>query len=88
METLCVSKYGKGRNISVTRLRYSANHNALDSWPIRAHHALQNDELCKNRHVSERWGRDNAVCGKCFCFFTLNHVNTLFCVFGVMQCYF
>uniref|UniRef100_A0A671T2Q4 Interferon-induced GTP-binding protein Mx2-like n=1 Tax=Sinocyclocheilus anshuiensis TaxID=1608454 RepID=A0A671T2Q4_9TELE len=27
----------KGRNISVTRLRYSANHNALDSWPITAH---------------------------------------------------
>ncbi len=26
---LCVSKYGKGRNISVTRLRYSANHSAL-----------------------------------------------------------
>ncbi len=26
------SQYGKGRNISVSRLRYSANHNALDSW--------------------------------------------------------
>ncbi len=25
------SKYDKGRNISVSRLRYSANHNALDS---------------------------------------------------------
>uniref|UniRef100_A0A672TAF8 Guanine nucleotide-binding protein subunit gamma n=1 Tax=Sinocyclocheilus grahami TaxID=75366 RepID=A0A672TAF8_SINGR len=29
--------YGKGRNISVTHLRYSANHNALYSRPIRAH---------------------------------------------------
>ncbi len=47
------SQYGKGRNISVTRFRYSANHNALDSWPIRAHIASQNDELCKNRCVSE-----------------------------------
>uniref|UniRef100_A0A671SER8 Tyrosine-protein kinase n=1 Tax=Sinocyclocheilus anshuiensis TaxID=1608454 RepID=A0A671SER8_9TELE len=28
------SQYSKGRNISVTRLKYSANHNALDSWPI------------------------------------------------------
>ncbi len=31
------SQYGEGRNISVSRLRYSANHNAPDSWPIRAH---------------------------------------------------
>ncbi len=31
------SQYGKGRNISVTRLRYTANHNTLNSWPIRAH---------------------------------------------------
>ncbi len=38
---------GKERNISVTDLRYLANHNALDSWPIRAHHAFQNDELVK-----------------------------------------
>ncbi len=48
------SQYGKGHNISITRLRYSANHNALDSWPIRAHLASQNDELCKNVRVSER----------------------------------
>ncbi len=47
------SHYGKGRNISVSRLKYSANHNALDSWPIRARLASQNDELCKNRRVSE-----------------------------------
>ncbi len=47
------SQYGKGRNISVTRLRYSANHNTLDNWPIRARLASQNDELCKNRRVSE-----------------------------------
>ncbi len=46
------SQYGKGRNISVT---YLANHNTLDSWPIRARLASQNNELCKNRHVSERW---------------------------------
>uniref|UniRef100_A0A671NRF4 UDP-glucose 6-dehydrogenase n=1 Tax=Sinocyclocheilus anshuiensis TaxID=1608454 RepID=A0A671NRF4_9TELE len=49
------SQYGKGRNISVTRLRYSANHNALDSRSITAHLTFQNDELCKNRRVSERW---------------------------------
>ncbi len=49
------SQHGKGRNISVTCLRYLANHNALDSWPIRAHLASQNNELCKNQRVSERW---------------------------------
>ncbi len=48
------SQYGKGCNISVSSLRYLANHNALDSWPIRAHLASQNDELCKNQRVSER----------------------------------
>ncbi len=42
------SQHGKGRNISTTRLRYSANHNAPDSWPIRAHLASKNDELCEN----------------------------------------
>ncbi len=49
-----VLQYGKGRNISVSRLKYSANHNALDNWPIRARLASQNDELFKNRRVSER----------------------------------
>ncbi len=49
------SQHGKGRNISVSRLRYSANHNTLDSWPIRARLASQNDELW---HVSERRGID------------------------------
>ncbi len=39
------SQYGEGRNNSVTRLRYSANHNAPDSWPIRACLTSQNDEL-------------------------------------------
>ncbi len=34
--------------------RYSANHNALDIWPIRAHLTSQKDELSKNRRVSER----------------------------------
>ncbi len=49
------SQHGKGCNIFVSRLRYSANHNALCSWPIRAElSASQNDELCKNRRVSER----------------------------------
>ncbi len=47
------SQYGKVRNISVTRLRYLANHNALDSWPIRAHLVFQKDELCKNQRISE-----------------------------------
>ncbi len=48
------SQYSEGRNISISRLRYTAIQNALDSWPIRARLASQNDELCKNRHVSER----------------------------------
>ncbi len=48
------SQYGEGRNISVSRLRYSANHNTLNSWPIRERLASQNDELCKNLRVSER----------------------------------
>uniref|UniRef100_A0A672P3M3 Disco-interacting protein 2 homolog B-A-like n=1 Tax=Sinocyclocheilus grahami TaxID=75366 RepID=A0A672P3M3_SINGR len=34
----------------------SANHNALDSWPVRAHLAFQTNELCKNRRVSEMRG--------------------------------
>ncbi len=50
---LCVSKYGEGRNICVTRSRYSANHNALDSRPIRAHSATQNDELCKSNTLQK-----------------------------------
>ncbi len=29
------SQYGEGRNISVTCLRYSTNHNTLANWPIR-----------------------------------------------------
>ncbi len=48
------SQYGKGRNISVSHLRYSANHNAPDSWPIRARLTPQNDVLYKNQRVSER----------------------------------
>ncbi len=50
------SQYDKGRNILVSRLRYSANHNALDSWPNRAHLASLNDELCKIWRVPERRG--------------------------------
>ncbi len=48
------SQYGEGRNITVTRLRYSANHNAPDNWPIRARITSQNDKLCKNVRVTER----------------------------------
>ncbi len=59
------SQYREGRNISITYLRYSANHNALDIWPIRARLASQNDEIYKNRHISES------------IFWTLNHINTL-----------
>ncbi len=42
------SQHGKGRDISVTRLRYSTNHNTLDSWSISVHLAFWNNELCKN----------------------------------------
>ncbi len=34
---IATSHYSKGRNIFVTCLRYSANRNALDSWPISTH---------------------------------------------------
>ncbi len=45
----------KGHNHSISCFRYSANPNALDNWPIRAHLASQNDELCKKRRMlSER----------------------------------
>ncbi len=40
-------QYSEGHNISISRLRYLAKHNALDIWPIRAHFASQNNELCK-----------------------------------------
>ncbi len=50
------SKYGNGRNISVSCLRYSANHNALDSWPIRAHLVPQNDELLKKIDTFQKGG--------------------------------
>ncbi len=50
------SQYGKRHNISISRLRYSANHNALESWPIRARFASKNDEICKNWCVSQRRG--------------------------------
>ncbi len=39
---------------NIYKLKYSANHNALDSLSISVHLAFRNDELCKNRHVSER----------------------------------
>ncbi len=58
---LCVSKYSKGSNISVTCLRYSANHNALDIWPIRAHLAFQNNELCKKSTCFRKAGQRGAT---------------------------
>ncbi len=60
------SQYSKWHNISVTSLRYSANHNALDSWPIRACLASQNDELCENRCISEKLGiEEQQLCTVC-----------------------
>ncbi len=41
------SQYGEGRNISISRLRYSANHNAPDSWPIRARLVLRTMSFVK-----------------------------------------
>ncbi len=70
------SQYGKGRNTSITRLRYSANHNALDSWPIRAHLTSQNDELCKNQRVSERRGNNNVQYVKKKKNWTTNHKHS------------
>ncbi len=64
-------------DISVSRLRYSANHNAPESWPIRARRTSQNDELCKNRRVSERWSYTNVQNVENNEFLTLNRVNTL-----------
>ncbi len=57
----------------VTGLRYSANHNAPDSWPIRARLTSQNDELCKNRHVSGRRSNNNVQYVQNNVY--LNHVN-------------
>ncbi len=45
------SLYGEWHNIFVTRLRDSANQNALDSCPIRARLSSQNDELCKSQRA-------------------------------------
>ncbi len=42
----CLVNVVRGRNISISLLRYSAHYNALESWPIRARLASQNDELC------------------------------------------
>ncbi len=68
-------KYG---NISVTRLRYSANHNAPDSWPIRAQRASQKDELRNNRVFQKRGRSNNNVqYVENNVFLTLNRVNTL-----------
>ncbi len=78
------SQYGKEHNISVTRLRYSANNITLDSIkssPIRAHLAFRNNELCKNKKILKGGAlrRNNNVqyMENNVCFFTLNHINTL-----------
>ncbi len=53
-------QYGEERNVSVSRLRHSANHNgSLESWPIRARLTSQNDELSQNWPVSERQSNNN-----------------------------
>ncbi len=41
------SQYGKELNISVSRLRRSANHNALDNWPIRTRLVLRTMSFVK-----------------------------------------
>ncbi len=61
------SQYSEGHNISISRLRYSANHNALDSWPIRARIASQNDELVKI-HAFQK-GNNNVQYGENNVFF-------------------
>ncbi len=47
-----------------------------DSWPVRECLTSQNDELCKNGHVSERRSNNNVQYVEnnvYFYFFTLNH---------------
>uniref|UniRef100_A0A8C1P1U4 exodeoxyribonuclease III n=1 Tax=Cyprinus carpio TaxID=7962 RepID=A0A8C1P1U4_CYPCA len=50
--------YVKGRNISVTCLRHSANHNALDSWPVRRQKVdiafIQESHLTDSEHSKLR----------------------------------
>ncbi len=65
------SQYGKGSNISVSRLRYLANHNVLDSWPIRANLASQNDDIFLNLRISERRSNNNVQYNKSCVFLTL-----------------
>ncbi len=70
-----VSQYGKGCNISISCLSYSANHNTLDSCPIRACLASQNDELCKKsthfRKAEHRGATIMYSMWKIMCFFNL-----------------
>ncbi len=51
-----LSQYGEGRNISVSRLRYSANHNAPDSWPISAR------KFITWMHSKSLWIKASAKC--------------------------
>ncbi len=56
----------------VTRLTYSANLNALDSWPIRASRTFQNDELCFCfRKAGQRGATIMYDMWKIMCFFNL-----------------
>ncbi len=75
------SQYGERRNISVSSLRYSANHKALDIWPIRAHLVSQNDELCKKINVFHKGGAkrrsNNVQYVENYGFFNLRHFLTL-----------
>ncbi len=55
------SQYGEGGNISFSRLRYLANHNTLDSWPIKACLTFKNDELCKKSARFRKTGHRGAT---------------------------
>ncbi len=63
------SQYGKGRNISVSCLRYLANHNALDSRPIRAHLASQQQKQKLTKSLADHCKNSLFNCkeqgGKC-----------------------
>ncbi len=66
---------------SITRLRNSANHNALDSWPMGAHCAFQNNGLCKNRCDNE-WYENNVFfcCLKHNCIIPNTQNNVIFSI--------
>ncbi len=69
------------RGVALPSHAYSANHNALDSWPIRARLAFQNDELCKKstrfRKAEHRGATIMYSMWEIMYFLTLNRINTL-----------